>query len=95
MKLKDIRDEKVRSALETLGSCSDGYGPEADAAFDIVFEALIAWQPPERRLVKPCVLCEQPTKHPLYCIECDMSGRSREHERSLQSVPSPSEEKPK
>ena len=26
-----------------------------------------------------CVACGEETKHPPYCIECDMSGRSREH----------------
>lgn len=26
-----------------------------------------------------CAACGEETKHPPYCIECDMSGRSREH----------------
>jgi hypothetical protein len=46
--LSDIRDVKVREALETLGECSDGFGSEADAAYGVVLDALVAWQPPDR-----------------------------------------------
>ena len=34
-----------------------------------------------------CYLCGFETRHPPYCIECDMSGRSRAAERVKQLSP--------
>lgn len=40
-----------------------------------------------------CVICQLETKHPPYCVECDMSGRARQH-LTRASVTSNSGDKP-